>query len=281
MIEDQRAPKRCGHTRGKEVVERAEALTRIRAAVDARERGRADPRDGAHRRARHALARRGALARARVRRRGRRHPVRRGAARRARDGARVPRVAAAADGEPRRGRRHAAARADALEALGYRIAAYPLTLLSAATRAMQRALDALRRGDPPTTCCSFAELRAVVGFDDYDAERLRYAETARSGGHVKIQAIAVTKIGGPESAAARGARARRSRPGPGADPTRASGVNYIDVYFRTGLYPRPVPFVAGLEGAGEDRRGRPGLSGAFARAIAWRGGRCRARTRAA
>jgi NADPH2:quinone reductase len=27
-------------------------------------------------------------------------------------------------------------------------------------------------------------------------------------------------------------------------------VNFIDVYFRTGLYPRPLPYVAGLEGAG-------------------------------
>ena len=32
---------------------------------------------------------------------------------------------------------------------------------------------------------------------------------------------------------------------------RACGVNFIDIYFRTGLYPRPLPFVAGLEGAGE------------------------------
>jgi NADPH2:quinone reductase len=31
---------------------------------------------------------------------------------------------------------------------------------------------------------------------------------------------------------------------------RAAGVNFIDVYFRTGLYPRPLPFVSGLEGAG-------------------------------
>ncbi len=30
----------------------------------------------------------------------------------------------------------------------------------------------------------------------------------------------------------------------------ASGVNFIDVYFRTGLYPRPLPFTQGLEGAG-------------------------------
>ena len=41
-------------------------------------------------------------------------------------------------------------------------------------------------------------------------------------------------------------------PGPGQARVRvaACGVNFIDVYFRTGLYPRPLPFVAGLEGAG-------------------------------
>src|SRR5215216_2544613 len=39
MLEDQVAPKRCGHTEGKSVVGRDEALTRIRAAVDARESG--------------------------------------------------------------------------------------------------------------------------------------------------------------------------------------------------------------------------------------------------
>jgi len=39
MIEDQLAPKRCGHTRGKQVVDRSLALARIRAAVDARKEG--------------------------------------------------------------------------------------------------------------------------------------------------------------------------------------------------------------------------------------------------
>src|SRR4029450_7032217 len=39
MLEDQVAPKRCGHTEGKSVVGREEALTRIRAAVDARDAG--------------------------------------------------------------------------------------------------------------------------------------------------------------------------------------------------------------------------------------------------
>src|SRR5829696_5304133 len=39
MLEDQVAPKRCGHTAGKSVVAREEALNRIRAAVDARQEG--------------------------------------------------------------------------------------------------------------------------------------------------------------------------------------------------------------------------------------------------
>jgi len=36
MLEDQVSPKRCGHTRGKRIVERAEAYQRIQAACDAR-----------------------------------------------------------------------------------------------------------------------------------------------------------------------------------------------------------------------------------------------------
>ena len=39
LIEDQLAPKRCGHTPGKDVVSRDEAFDRIKAAVDAREDG--------------------------------------------------------------------------------------------------------------------------------------------------------------------------------------------------------------------------------------------------
>jgi isocitrate lyase len=39
MIEDQVSPKRCGHTKGKMVVDRDEAYRRIKAAVDARDQG--------------------------------------------------------------------------------------------------------------------------------------------------------------------------------------------------------------------------------------------------
>jgi NADPH2:quinone reductase len=67
---------------------------------------------------------------------------------------------------------------------------------------------------------------------------------------VKAQAVVVTRSGGPE--VLRLEQREIAAPGPGEVRVRvaAAGVTYIDVYFRTGLYPRPLPFVAGLEGAG-------------------------------
>jgi NADPH2:quinone reductase len=64
------------------------------------------------------------------------------------------------------------------------------------------------------------------------------------------RAIHVRETGGPE--VLRLETAEPAEPGPGAVRVRtaAAGVNFIDVYFRTGLYPRPLPFVLGLEGAG-------------------------------
>ena len=64
------------------------------------------------------------------------------------------------------------------------------------------------------------------------------------------QAIFVRENGGPEVLSL-----EQHEPGPpGPGPVRvriaAAGLNFIDVYFRAGLYPRPLPFVLGLEGAG-------------------------------
>ena len=41
-------------------------------------------------------------------------------------------------------------------------------------------------------------------------------------------------------------------PGPGQVKIRqeAAGLNFIDVYHRTGLYPQELPFTPGVEGAG-------------------------------
>jgi NADPH2:quinone reductase len=63
-------------------------------------------------------------------------------------------------------------------------------------------------------------------------------------------------------------------PGPGQVRVRigASGVNFIDVYFRTGLYPRPLPFVLGVEGAGRVEGVGPGVEGiAVGDRVAWAG----------
>ncbi|MCW5893685.1 MAG: quinone oxidoreductase [bacterium] len=64
------------------------------------------------------------------------------------------------------------------------------------------------------------------------------------------RAVVVHATGGPE--VLRVEDRDPGVPGPGQVRVRvaAAGVNFIDVYFRTGLYPRPVPFVSGLEGAG-------------------------------
>jgi NADPH2:quinone reductase len=87
---------------------------------------------------------------------------------------------------------------------------------------------------------------------------------------VKIAAIAVHETGGPE--VLRVEERELADPGPGQVRirTRAAGVNYIDVYFRTGLYARPVPFVAGLEGAGEVESVGPDVRGLSAGdRVAW------------
>jgi|ETNmetMinimDraft_25_1059894.scaffolds.fasta_scaffold02301_2 2-methylisocitrate lyase-like PEP mutase family enzyme len=174
MIEDQLAPKRCGHTQGKEVVPREEALARVRAAVDAREEGaeilimaRTDARaplgfDEALWRVR-AFADLGAdivfleapQSESELEQTCRDVPA--------------PGMANLVEGgetpllPPAR-----------LEEMGFKIAAYPLTLLSSAAAAMREALEALRAGERTPRMLDFEALRELVDFDGYDRERARY-----------------------------------------------------------------------------------------------------------
>ena len=67
---------------------------------------------------------------------------------------------------------------------------------------------------------------------------------------MKAHAIVVGETGGPEVLRFEAQEVADPGPGQVRVSSAAAGVNFIDVYFRTGLYPRPVPFVAGLEGAG-------------------------------
>ncbi len=63
-------------------------------------------------------------------------------------------------------------------------------------------------------------------------------------------AIQVDRTGGPD--VLRWGPSTVGDPGPGQVRLRhrAVGLNYIDVYHRTGLYPQPLPFIPGVEGAG-------------------------------
>lgn len=174
MLEDQLMPKRCGHTAGKAVVSRGEALARVRAAVDARDEGadllilaRTDARaplgfDEALWRAQ-AFADLGAdivFLEA---------PTSREEMERFCRAVSVPTLANLIEG----GLTPCLPPAT-LAAIGYRIAAYPLTLLAASVLAMREALGALREGRPVPAELPFAELASAVGFDAYDAEQQRY-----------------------------------------------------------------------------------------------------------
>jgi len=176
MIEDQVAPKRCGHTKGKAVVERTEALLRVRAAIDAREEGanilimaRTDARatDGFD----EAMWRMQAFAEA---------------------GADIlfleaPQSEAEMEAFCKRvpGPKMAnlveqgdtpLLSVEMLQAMGFSIVLYPLTLLNSAMSAMERALISLSRGKTPEGLSEFSHLRNVVGFDDYYLAEARYSE---------------------------------------------------------------------------------------------------------
>ncbi len=177
MIEDQVASKRCGHTRGKQIVGRSEALTRLRAAVDARKEGadililaRTDACgvEGFD----EALWRMQAFEELGADILFLEAPTSVEQMRTFCRAVRGPCMANLVEGG-----KTPLLPSSQLQELGFRIAAYPLTLLSASIRAMQQALGALKSGASVDGLLSFEELQTVVGFDAYDAEQRRYAES--------------------------------------------------------------------------------------------------------
>ena len=179
MIEDQLAPKRCGHTRGKEVVDREEAAARIRAAVAVREEG-ADILIMARTDARFDHGLEEAIERCRM------------FSDLGADILFLEAPESEAEMEqlcsqlPGPKMANLVEQGDTpilsparLEELGFRIAAYPLTLLSAAIAAMRAALASLAKGEAPAGLTDFAALREIVGFAAYERE-LEQLNTASS-----------------------------------------------------------------------------------------------------
>ena len=65
-----------------------------------------------------------------------------------------------------------------------------------------------------------------------------------------MKAVRVHKPGGPEAMVYE--EVERPSPGPGQVLVRVltAGVNYVDTYIRSGLYPRQYPLTLGVEMAG-------------------------------
>jgi 2-methylisocitrate lyase-like PEP mutase family enzyme len=182
MIEDQRSPKRCGHTQGKEVVVRREALQRFAAAVEARQEIRdlgGDLVIIARTDARATLGVEEAIERMQLF---------------SAMGADILFIEAPESVDEMQQICGAITGCrminmvehgktpmlppEVLCELGFKIAAYPLTLLSAAGFAMQRALQCLREGKSCQDMLSFQELQQVVGFPEYDRQLKRLEKEA-------------------------------------------------------------------------------------------------------
>ncbi len=176
MIEDQLAPKRCGHTKGKVVVSREEAYDRIKAAVDARNEGE-DILILARTDARASLGLKEAIERAQTF---------------SELGADILFVEAPANEEEMatickevpgnhmanmvEGGATPLLKTERLHELGFSIVAYPLTVMSAAMKHMRSALNDLHSGiHPEERLMSFDDLREIVGFNAYYDEESRYA----------------------------------------------------------------------------------------------------------
>lgn len=87
-----------------------------------------------------------------------------------------------------------------------------------------------------------------------------------------MKAVRIHAPGGPEALQYDDVAEPIPGAGQAAVKLAAAGVNYIDVYFRTGAYKAPLPLIIGLEGAGTVSAVGQGVTGVKAGdAVAWTG----------
>jgi 2-methylisocitrate lyase-like PEP mutase family enzyme len=174
MIEDQLAPKRCGHTIGKQVVSREDAYVRLRAAVDTREEGAdilimartdANGTDGLD----EAIERCKAFMDIGVDITFLEAP---------RDEAEMERYCKEVPGPKMANMVEQGSSPfltpPKLEEIGYKIVIYPASLMLARIAASNRVLATLNDGHDTTANATFLELQDVVGFPQYYADEKKY-----------------------------------------------------------------------------------------------------------
>ncbi|KAL5849165.1 hypothetical protein ACOSQ4_007178 [Xanthoceras sorbifolium] len=189
ILEDQVSPKACGHTHGRKVVSREEAVMKIKAAVDARKESGSDIVIVARTDSRQAISLEESLWRSRAF---------------AEAGADVLFIDALASKEEMKafceisplvpkmanmlegGGKTPILNPLELEEIGYKIVAYPLSLIGVSIRAMQDSLAALKGGriPPPGSMPSFEEIKEILGFNIYYEEEKRYTTTSRLSSEV-------------------------------------------------------------------------------------------------
>ncbi len=180
MIEDQVAPKRCGHTRGKQVVPAAEAVQRVKAAVDARDELRdqggdilimartdANATDGFE----EALGRCNAFIDAGVDITFLEAPKNLDEMQRYNTDVPGPKMANMVE----QGETPFLTPAE-LDELGYKIAIWPVATMLSAIKAMQDTLAQIKSGEQDLSKrITFQELQGIVGFPEYYQSEQKYA----------------------------------------------------------------------------------------------------------
>lgn len=180
ILEDQVSPKACGHTQGRKVVSREEAVLRIKAAVDARKESGSDIVIVARTDSRQAVSLSESLRRVRA-------FADAGAdvlfidALASKDemeafckiSPKIPKMANMLEG----GGKTPILNPLELEEIGFKLVAYPLSLVGVSIRAMQDALLAIKGGRLPSpgTLPTFGEMKEILGFNSYYEEERKYA----------------------------------------------------------------------------------------------------------
>ena len=174
MIEDQVSPKRCGHTKGKSTVGFDEACMRIQAAVDAKNEGadilimaRTDARE--EHGIEHALDRMKAFEEIGADILFLEAPQSVDEMQAFCNEIKGPKMANMVE----QGKTPVLP-PEQLHKIGFKIAAYPLTLMLSALQAMENALEELKTGVHPSGLCSFEHLQEVIGFPEYYASEEQY-----------------------------------------------------------------------------------------------------------